>query len=245
MYCSQPLTFIKSGWKKALIGAFFLSGASYAWAHDYLALVNGEALTLHRGHFFSGHEGQEVPFKAEQIKQYLCLRDGKVTQLTHPSNYPLPLDTRCDVLRVDVDEGIWSQTWTKLVPKPPAQVDGMVLKSWHAFEAFKWGKPQALKNGPLASQGLELVVQPGQRTFSQGGKLRLIAYFNGKPQEGVKVAYKGKFRGETDEAGQINLKLRQAGVQQISASFEVKNAEGAEAGYRLYNATLQFTLPSP
>jgi nickel transport protein len=197
-------------------------GASRAaLAHEYWLERDADAYVLYQGHLYSAHEGEaRVPYDPAILRDAQCLRaSGKAERLAVPPRYPLRLGGACSAIFLQVASGYWSQTLTGTVNKPKTEVFG-ALRSWSSEESLKFlAAWHPALTGPL-STGLELVPLENLLKLRAGDKIRLLVTWQGKPKPGVAVAYDGNARGVTDDQGLINLRVRHAGTQVVSASFE-------------------------
>ncbi len=224
------------------VGVAWLLGG-HAWAHDFWLMPQAGMLELHRGHRHSDHGGaKDVPFGREAIVGAWCRRDGLVKSVS-PLNdaYPFRFDSDCDVLTVVVDSGIWTQTLTGIEHKSADEVS-IPIKSWRAVESVTYVRAGMNMPQPVAPKGMSLVFRKAPHDLSVGDKVRLKALLHGAPASGALVAYEGRTRGETDEAGRINLRIRHEGVQTISASYKDYRDPAPGTRYTLHAATLHFTV---
>lgn len=193
-----------------------------AFAHDYWFKTVDDDYLLFRGHRFSQHQGQkEVPFDPRIIDNALCLsvKAGEPYPTPVSTGYPPRIQGPCLGLLVSLDSGYWSQTLTGTKNQPKDELFA-VLRSWHALETVKHIKGWSPRLQRAFGPGLELVLREDPFHLAIGDKLRLTAMLNGQPVAGVTVAYHGDPRGVTGDDGRINLKIRHAGMQLISASLE-------------------------
>jgi nickel transport protein len=209
-------------------------------AHDLWIERAGALHTLTYGHERSGHEGAaRLELKPETVKQALCISAEGRAPRTEQRTSSLKGD--CAASQFVVSTGYWSKTpyGTKNLPKNEA---GAVLESWHSMETVKridrWGA--ALAQG--LTQELELTPTDNPLRLRVGDKLRVRAWFQGKPAAGVTVAYFGKPRGVTDDQGYVNVRLQQPGFQLLQASLERPLNDG-KADKAIHAAALQFELP--
>jgi uncharacterized GH25 family protein len=222
-----------------------LAVAGRAHAHDYWIEPEGDAQVLYQGHLYSAHAGeQRVPYDPAIVRAVECLRaSGERASLPRPAGYPLRLPGGCAAVLVETSSGYWSQTLTGTVNRAKTEVFG-ALRGWLSQESIK------LVNGWLPAlaaplgDGLELVPLADPRTLAPGDKLRLLVTWQKRPRAGVTVAYQGDARGVTGADGTVNIRLRAAGRQVISASVEEPLAD--PRAERAVRATiLQFDLPAP
>lgn len=205
-----------------LSAAALLLASTAAHAHDYWFESAGDDYLLHRGHRFSQHSGsKEVPFEAKIVTGAYCLRQGD----SHPrpaatsKGYPLRVQGPCQAVMVTADSGYWSQTLTGTTNEPKNKAFG-ALRSWHAIESVKRIENWSERLSRPFTEELELIPAENPFALQAKDKLHLIATLGGKPVKGVTVAYDGDPRGVTGSDGRINVRLRHAGLQVITASIE-------------------------
>lgn len=214
-------------------------------AHDYWYEVNGKDYVLYRGHHHTEHEGQEiVPYDPSIIKNAYCAsQDGIVQTIDPPSQYPARIPGPCAALTVNVDSGYWTQTWTETLNQSKDEVSDAVY-SWRALESTKllnsWTDAHA--NGPL-SNGLEILLEKNPFVLENGQKLRLLVMLEGKPLEGVTIAYDGNPRGVTGKDGRINIRIRHGGLQNITGSIDEPPPDSNKADKLIRSSALFFELP--
>ncbi len=212
-------------------------------AHDYWVESDGQDYLLFRGHRYSEHTGEKiVPYDPTIIRGAYCASpDGPVHDVEPSSEYPVRIAGPCAALVVDADSGYWSQTLTGTRNQPKNELFG-VLRSWRALESVKlinmWQDDLAQ---PL-SDGLEIVCETDPFALRSGQKLRLLVTQEGKPREGVTVAYDGKPRGVTGKDGRINLRMRHGGMQHITASIDEPPTDD-KADKLVRSTALLFELP--
>lgn len=201
-----------------LLAIALVSGS--ASAHEYWIERGDDAYVLYQGHVHSKHEGEaRVPYDPSIVKRIACAQDGVVTTPEPARAYPVRTPARCAAILFEVSSGYWTQTLTDTVPKPRNEVRG-AIRGWRSEEAVKridrW-VPNAAQ--PL-SERLEITPIEDPFQLKPGDKLRLLVTWRGKPRAGVAIAYNGTARGVTGADGQANLRIRQGGMQMLSASFD-------------------------
>lgn len=226
------------GWLFVLMGLTFSVGA-----HDFWVVPQGDQLELHRGHQHSDHAGKaELPFERQAIVGAWC-QNGDEVAVVSPLNdrYPFRFGGQCDVLTIKIDSGVWTQTLSGIVNKPASEVL-VPLKSWHAIETVTYVRPGVYLRQPLVDSALSLVFREDPTGSGVGDKVRLRAMLHGQPVKGALVAYGGQTRGDTDEAGRVNIRLRHDGLQTITSSFKDYQHHPEQTKYTLYATTLLFTV---
>ena len=212
-------------------------------AHDYWFESDGQDYLLFRGHRYSEHTGEKaVPYDPAIIRRAYCVPpNGRVQHIEPSAEYPARIAGPCAALIVQADSGYWSQTLMGTKNQPKSQLFG-VLRSWRALETIKlinaWWDGLSR---PL-SDGLELVCQTDPLRLRTKQKLRLLVMQEGKPREGVTVAYDGDPRGVTGKDGRINLRIRHTGTQRVTASVEEPSPDD-RADKVVRSTALFFELP--
>ncbi|MFA7387060.1 MAG: DUF4198 domain-containing protein [Thiohalobacteraceae bacterium] len=212
-------------------------------AHELWLDKAGGRYTLFQGHRHAAHAGAEqAPYEPAAVKTAMCLgSDGASMSLVPGTGYPVVLTGDCAAVLVSFSTGYWTKTaWeTRNVPK--TGVAG-VMKSWLSEDSVKridrWTQATALPIGA----GLEITPASDPFKVAIGDKLIVIVTENKRPLAGVPVAYQGDVRGVTGRDGRIAIRLRQSGVQLISASTEVPLDDG-KADIAIRATAVQFELP--
>ncbi|PIX97649.1 MAG: DUF4198 domain-containing protein [Hydrogenophilales bacterium CG_4_9_14_3_um_filter_63_34] len=211
-------------------------------AHDLWIERSGLLHTLAYGHERSGHEGAKaLEYKTDYVKQATCYNAaGQEISAERGRAYPVTLKGDCAASWFLASSGYWSKTpyGTKNLPRSEA---GPVIESWLSLEGVKridqWGTglSQAL------TRNLELVPLSNPLSLRTGEKLRLAAWYQGKPTAGVTVAYFGKPRGVSDSEGMVNIRLQNPGFQLIQASLDLP-LNDARADKAIHASSLQFEI---
>ena len=211
-------------------------------AHDLWVEREAHLHTLSYGHERSAHDGaKRLEYRPETVREAACIgANGLELKAERSKAYPVTLKGDCAASWFLVSTGYWSKTpyGTKNLPKGEA---GAVMDSWLSVEAVKridrWGEALAR---PLTRE-LELAPIDNPLTLKPGDKLRLRAYFQGKPAANVTVAYFGKPRGVTGADGAVNIRLGEPGFQLIQGSLELPLNDG-KADKAIRATTLQFEI---
>jgi len=211
-------------------------------AHDLWVERDTFLHTLYYGHERSVHEGaKRIEYKPETVKEAECYNvTGQGQKSERGKAYPVTIKGDCAASWFLVSSGYWSKTpyGTKNLPKGDA---GAVIDSWLSVEAIKrvdrWGEALAR---PLTKE-LELVPTDNPLTLKPGEKLRLRAYYQGKPAANVTVAYFGKPRGVTGADGAVNIRVNESGLQLVQGSLELPLDDG-KADRVIRATTLQFEI---
>lgn len=220
-----------------------LHASGYAhdlWLEDHAA---GQSV-LNYGHSAVGHGGESViPYAPASVLSAQCLdHQGRLSAIQLLLHYPVSLTNQCDVVLVNFSTGFWSKTPQGTVNKAQNEV-GASYDSWLSQESLKrllvW---QTAMSAPL-SQELELVTHENPLVLGVGDKVRLTVYDHGKPVSNLVVAYFGVPRGVTDEQGQINIRIQQAGLQLFQTSKTEAYQDSSRANNWIRSARLQLWIP--
>lgn len=216
-----------------------LLGAAPALAHDLWLEAELGGHTLYQGHRHSAHAGADLETYDPAILQ--VARCGSTPTKPATRSYPLRFAGNCPRLSLDLSSGYWTKTpWeTRNTPKTGMSA---VLKSWRSEERLtrleNWDTSHARPLG----EGLEILPTHDPFALKPGDKLQLRVFDGSQPAAGVPVAYGDNSRGVTGPDGSINLRLRQPGLQLISATRETPLQDG-KADLLVRTSTLQFELP--
>lgn len=218
----------------------FLFAASL-YAHDMWIEDSNATMTLHYGHLNqnSDHEGaKSLPYEPSKISDIICLESDKKRFLNQPAIFPLVTSESCELLFVRLDNGFFTKTPYGTENKPKTEVK-MSIKSWQSIESVKYIKTKD-HHDPIA-KGLELSSTNEPMSLEVGDKIRLVATYDGKPIEGVTVAYDGKPIGVSDDNGHVNVRIKHDGLQHIQASIN-KPFTGTQCDETIYSTTLNFKV---
>ena len=218
-------------------------------AHDYWYEFEDQDYVLYRGHHFIKHEGEPegekvVPYDPDIIKHVYCASsDGVIRTIDPPPHYPARIPGPCAALTVEMDTGYWSKTLTETFNQSKEKVPDAVY-SWRALESTKllnsWTDTHITE--PL-SDGLEILLEKNPFVLENGQKLRLLVMLEGKPLEGVTMAYDGKTRGVTGKDGKMNIRVRHGGLQVITGSIKEPPRDRNKADKLVRATALFFQLP--
>jgi len=215
-------------------------------AHDLWLEKEGNKLVLYYGHKYphdkNEHSVKKLKYNPSNVKSVICIdKKGNKREIPFSKKYPVSIEANnCEIIYVIYSSGYWTKTPYGEVNKPKNEVD-MAVKSWLSFEIVKrinnWNK--TLKK-PFINK-LEIIPRNNLADINVGDKLRLKVLLNGKPVENAPVYYNGKFRGTTDEEGNINIKIRNKGFQLVEASYD-KEINSPKADKVIYTTILNFEI---
>jgi nickel transport protein len=192
-------------------------------AHD---LWIDDAQQLYYGHADTAtSHGDDKQITDESIAWRQCIG-------AHDNN------TSCDLLMVALKPVYYTKTpyGTKHESKDKLK---QVVSSKQVFSFAK-----RIYN-PTVSQalnrGFEITLRESAAKAHTGDKLRLHIAMDGTPLEGAPVAYGDRFIGVSDKEGNINVKIRHGGLQQIKATYE-KKGDGIHTDTLLYETHLNLRI---
>jgi nickel transport protein len=210
-------------------------------AHDLRLLETADALVLVRGHEASSEHGAPTATcPVEQILGVRALFADEAPSVEIPPAARLRFERAPIALVVTVSSGCWTKTADGTVNLSADQV-ASPLMSWRSFESTKLllGWRQDLTE-PLADR-LEISPLNNPLRLAKGRKLRLAVTRDGQPVAGAVVVHNDRVRGETDKQGRINLKIREPGLQTITATSRVP-VVGDVVDQEIHHARLEFRV---
>ncbi len=144
----------------------------------------------------------------------------------------------CDVLMVALKPEYYTKTpyGTKHESKDRLK---QVISSKQVFSFAK--RLYNAKNIVPLNKGFEITPRQAVANLREGDKLRLHISMDGKALKDAPVAYGDHFIGVSDQEGNINVKIRHTGLQQIKATFEQKG-DGIHADTLLYETHLNVRI---
>lgn len=213
-----------------------------AHAHDYWLERDAKGYILFQGHVHSAHAGEaRVPYDPKIVTALQCLRaSGDIVAAAPAPAYPVRIDEQCAAVLARTNSGYWTQTLSETVNRPKGEVRGAV-RGWLALETVKRVDAWSAAAARPISDGLELTLLDDPAMLRPGDKLRVLATWHGKPRRGVAVAYDGDTRGATGSDGLVNIRIRHAGTQILSASLD-ESVREANADKIVHGSILQFDL---
>lgn len=205
--------------------------ASSLFAHD---LWIDDALTLHYGHIqMKNSHGDEKEIKKEDISKVFCSVDTKIFDLESKE-----LQDKCDTLFIVLNEAYYTKTpyGTKKQSKDKTK---MALSSFKSIESVK--RINNDKAEQIFNKGLELSLINKLSEIKTGDKARLLVTYDGKAKAEVSVAYGDKVKGASDENGHINIRIQEAGLQNIKASLTLQG-DGIKSDQIIHSTTLNIKV---
>jgi len=197
-----------------------------ATAHDMWLESTPAGYVLQLGHRNSDHGGEKIlPYSTSAAKGALCFRDGSSTRLAASGTAPYVVPGPCAAVVVEFSSGYWTET-AYGARNEPRSGWGDGRKSWLSVEQVKllseWRPGFTL---PL-EDGLELSPQDDPIHAVPGDKVRFVLTLAGRPVADAAVAFGGALRGRTGPDGSVNLRIRERGIQTVTASREEPLSDG-------------------
>jgi nickel transport protein len=229
--------------KLAMIFVFIFLSNSPARAHELWLAEEGSTRTLYYGHLDPRiGEQKTIEYDPQNVLKVKAFDlQGNEVQVTVKREYPFTISGfHGSAVYVLTSSGYWTKTprGTKNVSKDKAD---MPVSSWLSYESVKsieqWTDALSL---PL-TEDLEITPLKNPIKLKRGKKSRLLVTFKGKPIEGVAVSYFDRPRGESNSAGKINIRIKNSGLQLISASYKQK-IESEKADEIVYTTFLSFKV---
>ena len=191
---------------------------------------------VHQGHITQSHiDDMASLVSLKALKKITCLNENNISDV---DSLTLLKDKTCEAVYISLEPKYYTKTpyGTKNVSKDKVKVS---LKSWQSKESVK--RVYANNAKKIFGNGLEIVFRNKLSEIEVGDKARLKVYFNGKPISKVAIANGHRTIGMTDSEGNVNVKLRNIGLQVINASYEIKS-DGILCDKIIYATTLNFEI---
>jgi nickel transport protein len=218
----------------------WLPWAGLARAHDFWLERQGGAFILRYGH----HGGEVLALDAAKIKTLICRQGVQAPRNVLPSATIAPKQLTfpgpCALLSAFHDGGFWSLTPDGEKNLPRNQVPDAV-KSWRSQQFAKWVDVHSPLAGQPLGDGFEIVPVSDLSKVKTGDKATFRVLLAGKPLSGATLAIDHKPLGETDDQGQVRVKVRAATVESVSASFR-RAVRTPEADSEVFEASLTFEV---
>ena len=193
------------------------------FAHD---LWIDDAKQLYYGHAGSvTSHGKDEAVLSDKIAWRQCLQSDQNK-------------STCDVLMIALKPRYYTKTpyGTKHESKEKFK---QVISSKQVFSFAK--RVYNAQNISAFHKGFEITPRQAFGDLREGDKLRLHISMDGQALKGAPVAYGERFVGVSDQEGNINVKIRHTGLQQIKATFEQKG-DGIHADTLLYETHLNVRI---
>jgi nickel transport protein len=224
---------------------FIVVLASLTWvgsarAHDFWLERQGDAFVLRYGH----RGGEVLALDAAKIKTLTC-RPGaqaprNVLASATVSPKQLTFAGPCALVSAFHDGGFWSLTPDGEKNLPRNQVPDAV-KSWRSQQFAKWVDTHSPLAGQALGDGFEIVPVSDLSKVKTGDKATFRVLLAGKPLSGVNLAIDHKPLGETDDRGEVRVKVRATTVESVSAWFR-RAVKTPEADSEVFEASLTFEV---
>jgi nickel transport protein len=220
--------------------ASVLAWEGAALAHDLWVERQDSSFVLRYGH----RGGEALALPGGKVKTFVCRpakgasRDLVVSAKTEPKQMSIP--GPCAVVSAFLDGGFWSLTPDGDKNLPRTQVPDAV-KAWRSRQFAKWIDTRS----PLAAQPMgdefEIVPVSDLAKVKSGDKASFRVLLAGKPLAGATLAINHHPLGETDDRGEVRVKIRAQDVESVSASFR-RPVKSPEADSEVFEASLTFEV---
>ena len=223
----------------AIVLALGLEAGS-AHAHDFWLERQAGAFVLRYGH----RGGEALALDADKIKSITCRKGTEAPRnlLAGATVAPKQLTFAgpCALVSVFHDGGFWSLTPDGEKNLPRNQVRDAV-KSWRSQQFAKWVDIHSPLAGQPLGDAFEIVPVSDLSKVKMGDKATFRILLAGKPLSGATLAIDHKPLGETNDQGEVRVKLRAATVESVSASFR-RAVKTPEADSEIVEASLTFEV---
>jgi nickel transport protein len=115
----------------------------------------------------------------------------------------------------------------------------MAISSFKSIESAK--RINNDSSVQIFKKGLELSLTNKLSNIKVGDKARLLVTYDGMPKGGVSVAYAKSVKGVSDKDGAVNIRIKEAGLQNIKASLTLKG-DGIKSDEIIHSSTLNIKV---
>ena len=217
-----------------------LTWSGRALAHDFWLERQTGTFLLRYGH----HGGETLPLDAGKMRSLTCRKDKGASENLLPaaviSPRQLSLAASCVVLTAFLDGGFYSLTPDGEKNLPKNKVPDAV-KAWRSKQFAKWIDIRSpLANQPQGDE-FEIVPVSDLSRVKTGDKATFRVLLGGKPVSGAVLAVGHKPLGETDDQGDVRVKVRASDVESVAASYR-RPVKSPEADSEVFEASLTFEV---
>ena len=211
-----------------------------ARAHDFWLERSGDGYVLRHGH----RGGETLPIDAAKLRRIRCVESGAAARDVRDAAVLTPTEVkiaaRCAAISAFSDDGYYSLTPDGEKNLPRNQVPDAV-RSWASRQFAKWVDARSpVARAPVGDE-LEIVPVADLAKAKVGDEIAIRVLFQEKPASGAVVAVGHRPIGETDGDGVTRLRLKNPGVQSITASLR-RPLGTAEADALVLEASLTFEV---
>ena len=217
-----------------------LTWSGQALAHDFWLERQAGTFLLRYGH----HGGENLPLDAGKMRSLTCRKDKgaaeNLLRVAVASPKQLSLTAACAVLSAFLDGGFYSLTPDGEKNLPKNKVPDAV-KAWRSKQFAKWIDIHS----PLASQAqgdeFEIVPISELTKVRPGDKATFRVLLGGQPVSGAVLAVGHKPLGETDDRGDVRVKVRASDVESVAATYR-RPVKSPEVDSEVFEASLTFEV---
>lgn len=208
------------------------------FAHNLWIKKEDNGFKLFYGHLHFGKnsiEKRAIKYDPKKVKYIICKNRNEIKNIDFVKKYPIVVKKECEEVYIFMDNGFFTKTPYGIKNLPKNRVK-MPLYSFRSFKSVKYLNKNSKK---AITNSLEIVLLNDPKRIAD--EARLLILFNKKPISGAVVTYDSKSSGITSQDGRINLKVKRAGVQNISATIKRK-CKSNECDKIRYSTTLNFEI---
>jgi nickel transport protein len=224
----------------SVVFALALLTSGQALAHDFWLERQAGAFLLRYGH----RGGEALPLDAGKLRTLVCRKDkGAAEDLLRKavvSPTQLSLASSCAVVTAFFDGGFWSLTPDGEKNLPKNQVPDAV-KAWRSKQLAKWIDIRSPLAGQPQGEEFEIVPVSDLAKVKSGDKATFRILLGGKAVSGAVLSVGHKPLGESDDRGEVRVKIRASDVESVSASYR-RPVKSPEADSEVFEASLTFEV---
>jgi uncharacterized GH25 family protein len=220
--------------------AVVLLTSGQAFAHDFW-------LEHHAGAFLLryGHRGEKaLALDGGKVRTLRCRPErGAAEDLRRKavvSPTQVSVSASCAVLSAFLDGGFWSLTPDGEKNLPKNKVPDAV-KAWRSKQFAKWVDSRSPLAGQAQGDELEIVPVSDLAKVRTGDKATFRVLLGGQAVAGAVLSMGHKPLGETDDRGEVRVRIRATEVESVSVSYR-RAVKSPEADSEVFEASLTFEV---
>lgn len=214
--------------------------ARMTYAHDFWITQEKPQFLLHHGH----PGGLALAIDEKKIKTIKCWgTSGKIENVLPQTTFTqmeVRIKGTCLVISSFHDGGFYSLTPDGEKNLPKNQVAN-VVKSWRSKQYAKWLDRASPQQKTVLGDEFEIVPVTDLALVHEGDKATFQVLLQGKPIPKATFAIDHKPLGETNDVGQVRIRIRGNGLQIVSASFR-RPLNSPEADSEIFESSLSFEV---
>jgi len=185
-----------------------------------------------------------LPLDAAKMRSLVCRKEHRASEdllrAAVISANQLSLVATCTAASAFLDGGFYSLTPDGEKNLPKSKVPDAV-KAWRSRQYAKWIDVRSSLSTEVQGDEFEIVPVTDLAKVKVGDKATFRILLDRKPISGAVLSVGHKPLGETDDRGEVRVKIRAADVESVSATFR-RPVKSPDADSEVFEASLTFEV---